>query len=96
MTSQIWINVGACNGLLPGGIKPLPDPVLTYCQHFFHSLEFIWNYRLQNVNFCSGSNVLNAMARVTSHSDSIIFISQFQRKAKVIEYFLTIFLGNLI
>ena len=96
MTSQIWINVDACNGLLPGGIKPLPDPVLATVNIFFHSLEFIWNYRLQNVKLCSGFNVLNAMARVTSHSDSIIFISQFQRKAKVIEYFLTIFWGNLI
>ena len=25
-------NIGSGNGLLPDGTKPLPDPMLTYCQ----------------------------------------------------------------
>ena len=27
---QIWVNIGSCNGLLPDGTKPLPEPMLTY------------------------------------------------------------------
>ena len=27
---QIWVSIGAGNGLLPGGTKPLPEPMLTY------------------------------------------------------------------
>ena len=29
-TSQIWVNIGSGNGLLPDGTKPLPEPMLTY------------------------------------------------------------------
>ena len=25
----IWVNIGSGNGLLPGGTKPLPEPMLT-------------------------------------------------------------------
>ena len=27
-----WVNIGSGNGLLPGGTKPLPEPVLIYHQ----------------------------------------------------------------
>ena len=27
--TKIWVNIGSGNGLLPGGIKPLPEPMLT-------------------------------------------------------------------
>ena len=27
-----WAKIGSCNGLLPDGIKPLPEPMLTYHQ----------------------------------------------------------------
>ena len=30
MVSEILVNTGSCNGLLPDGTKPLPDPMLTY------------------------------------------------------------------
>ena len=30
--TQIWVNIGSCNGLLPDGSKPLPKPMLTYHQ----------------------------------------------------------------
>ena len=29
LVTQIWINIGSSNGLLPDGSKPLPEPVLT-------------------------------------------------------------------
>ena len=32
MATWILINIGWGNGLLPNGTKPLPGPILTYCQ----------------------------------------------------------------
>ena len=32
MVTQIWVNIGSGNGLLPDGTKPLPEPMLTYHQ----------------------------------------------------------------
>ena len=29
---HIWVNIGSGNGLLPDGIKPLPEPMLTIIQ----------------------------------------------------------------
>ena len=30
METQIWVNIGQGDGLLPDDTKPLPEPVLTY------------------------------------------------------------------
>ena len=30
MVSEVLVNIGSGNGLLPDGTKPLPDPVSTY------------------------------------------------------------------
>ena len=30
MTTEICVDIGSGNGLLPDGTKPLPEPVLTY------------------------------------------------------------------
>ena len=32
MATGIWVNIGPDNGLLPDGIKPLPEPKLTIYQ----------------------------------------------------------------
>ena len=32
MATEIWVNIGSGNGLLPDGTKPLPEPMLTYHQ----------------------------------------------------------------
>ena len=29
MVTEIWVNIGSGNGLLPDGTKPLPEPMLT-------------------------------------------------------------------
>ena len=29
MATQIWVSIGSGNGLMPGGTKPLPQPMLT-------------------------------------------------------------------
>ena len=39
MATEIWVNIGSGNGLLPDGTKPLPEPMLTYQ---WGSLRFIW------------------------------------------------------
>ena len=31
----IWVNIGSAKGVLPGGTKPLPEPMLTHLQRFF-------------------------------------------------------------
>ena len=35
MATEIWVNIGSGNGLLPGGNKPLPEPMLAYHQWSF-------------------------------------------------------------
>ena len=43
MVTQIWVNIGSGNGLLPDGTKPLPEPLLTHRQllHGFHPRGFL-------------------------------------------------------
>ena len=33
MATEIWVNIGSDNGLLPDGTKPLPEPMLTYIKY---------------------------------------------------------------
>ena len=40
MATEIWVNIGPGNGLLPDGTKPLPEPMLT-C-HKYGPVTFIW------------------------------------------------------
>ena len=39
MATEIWVNIGSGNGLLPDGTKPLPEPVLT--DHQWSPVTFI-------------------------------------------------------
>ena len=39
MVTEIWVNIGSGNGLLPDGTKPLPDPMLT--DHQWGPVTFI-------------------------------------------------------
>ena len=32
MATEIWVNIGSGNGLLPDGTKPLSEPMLIYHQ----------------------------------------------------------------
>ena len=32
LATEIWVNIGSGNGLLPDGTKPLPETMLTYHQ----------------------------------------------------------------
>ena len=40
MVTEIWVNIGSGNDLLPNGTKPLPEPMLTY--HQWGSVAFTW------------------------------------------------------
>ena len=40
MASEILVNIGSGNGLVPNGTKPIPEPVLTY--HQWGPATFIW------------------------------------------------------
>ena len=40
MATQIWVNIGSGNVLLPDGTKPLPEPMLTYHQQGL--VTFTW------------------------------------------------------
>ena len=39
MATEIWVNIGSGNGLLPDGTKPLPEPMLT--DHQWSPVTFI-------------------------------------------------------
>ena len=76
VASYIWINIGTGNGLLPDGIKPLPETLLTYFQldqqeqtavrHENTTQDFSFqrmHMKLSSAKcqpFCSDINVLNA------------------------------------
>ena len=79
----IWINSGSGNGFLPDGIKPLPEPMLTY--HQWIRMIFIWchftkdnsaNNRLNkyettylkfNTNFPEASESINTRIKGNVH-----------------------------
>ena len=40
MATHIWVNIGSGNGLVPGGTKPLTEPMLI--NHQWNSAAFTW------------------------------------------------------
>ena len=50
MATEIWVNIGSGNGLLPDGTKPLPEPMLT--DHQLSPVTFILG---QFHNRCCGA-----------------------------------------
>ena len=49
MVSQIWVNIGSGNGLVPDGAKPLPEPMLT--SHRRCSVAFSWEHLSKNCSW---------------------------------------------
>ena len=44
MATEIWVNIGSSNGLLPDGTNPLPEPMLTdhqWSPHFILTATFL-------------------------------------------------------
>ena len=51
MATQTWVNSDSDNGLLPGGIKPLPDTMLTYTKgYLWYSTEINFAANAQDIN----------------------------------------------
>ena len=50
MASLTMVNIGSGNGLLPDGTKPLPEPILMYCQLDLQK-KLQWKFN-QNLRFC--------------------------------------------
>ena len=88
MSTEIWINIGSGNGLLPDGTKPLPEPMLTDHQWSpatfilgqFHKrclnhqlLKSVW--KLHVLRFHShfpGANELNSQITPIPHLDGLL------------------------
>ena len=84
MTSWIWVNIGSGNGLLPAGMKPLTEPILTYYKwdsvvfswDQFHkclkyqSLKYLWKFYSQNYATSPRDQWVNSLALERSERDS--------------------------
>ena len=58
MATEIWVNIGSGNGLLPDGTKPLPEPMLT--DHQLGPVRFILGqFHKWCLNQQLGANDLN-------------------------------------
>ena len=56
MATEIWVNIGSGNGLLPDGTKPLPEPMLTDPQ--WNPVTFIlWQFHKRCLNHQSLKSV---------------------------------------
>ena len=56
MTTEICVNIGSGNGLMPDGTKPLPGPTLTSLQ--WDPLAFTWGTLWRNrFRYCSSQSV---------------------------------------
>ena len=68
MATEIWVQIGSGNGLLPSGNKPLPEPRLIYHQGFlWHSPNdddemMITSYSIRNLGQWWCRQLLQAIA----------------------------------
>ena len=44
MVTEIWVNIGSGNGLVPDGTKPLSEPMLTHHQRDPVTIRVISNF----------------------------------------------------
>ena len=64
MATEIWVNIGSGNGLLPDGTKPLPEPMLT--AHQWSPVTFILGqFYKRSLNHQSPKDLLeNYMSKI--------------------------------
>ena len=60
MATEIWVNIGSGNGLLPDGTKPLPEPILTY-HHFMVHFMVAREIALLLWTGCQGTQINNCL-----------------------------------
>ena len=56
MVTEIWVNIGSGNGLLPDGTKPLPEPILTDHQ-WSPVTSILWQFHKRCLNHQSLKSV---------------------------------------
>ena len=67
MGTEIWVNIGSGNGLLPDGTKPLPEPMLT--DHQWSPVTFIsGQFHKRCLNHQSLKTVSNYMSKISFKS----------------------------
>ena len=69
MATEIWVNIGSGNGLLPDGTKPLPELILT--DHQWSTVTFILG---QFHNGCFNHNSLKTVWKL--HVKNFVQLSQ--------------------
>ena len=62
MATEIWVNIGSGNGLLPDGTKPLPEPILT--DHQWSPVTFILG---QFQKRCLNHQSLKSISKLHTH-----------------------------
>ena len=67
MATEIWVNIGSGNGLLPNGTKPLPEPMLTY--HKYGPVTLIWE------QFHKDTSAIDQQNELENYSSKIYFES---------------------
>ena len=67
MMSEILVNTGSGNGLLPDGTKPLPEPMLTL--HYWGSVAVIWEqFYSKHPSYYSDELVWNFSSKIIVRS----------------------------
>ena len=51
MATQIWVNIGSGNGVLPGNTKPLPETLLTYIYTYIYIHDIIKGVHLRAISY---------------------------------------------
>ena len=64
-TTQIWVNIGTGSGLMPDGIKLLPEPVFTFHYWGIH-LRTIMQW-MHNLLFCCIISLKIILLRLLTH-----------------------------
>ena len=72
MATEIWVNIGSGNGLLPDGTKPLPEAMLT--SHQWGPVAFIpgwclFEYPRYQIKFCLKFTHLNSQPHLPGDSE---------------------------
>ena len=72
MATQVWVNIGSNNGLLPDGTKPLPEPMLMYDQ-LGHVAFTWWQYSMEMLTMSLIKRGLT-LVEVSQHAYDYLYI----------------------
>ena len=67
MVTQIWVDIGSGNGLVPDGTKPLPKPVLIYNQWGSMTFPFQLLSHVFKISFCNLTRLKTTLVKLLLH-----------------------------